>query len=87
MNGYDYECSDAAGLLAWIEFQSIKIGVFQDESQADCLARQAADIRSAFPLDRAVDLVAEDFCRVVERETRKRLAVGILNFDTDVASG
>ncbi len=72
-------------LFARAEFQSVEIGVFQDEPQTNRLTSEIADIRATLPLDCSVNLVAENVRTLIQRETRHWSAASVLNLNVDAA--
>ena len=68
-----------------LKSERIKIGVAQHESQADRLAGQGADVVGSLPSIGPLDLIADQLAGIFQRIAGQRMAIGVLNFDADVA--
>lgn len=69
------------------ELKRVDVGVLHDETQANGLAGEYANVGSAFPSNRTVYAVANDFRTIFETIFGNRLAASILNFHADAAGG
>jgi hypothetical protein len=72
-------------LLARPELHGIQIGVLHDEAEPDWLACKCIDIGPVSPGGRMINVVADQFLRIVERIAFYGFTAGILDFNTDKA--